>query len=219
MRSAQAARRAQSVPLCRIIGQLVRLIAYGVIKPLVHITSNEIQRGDTADSLAIGLPERAIDRLPGFQIGAFFPLTGAANHLAETRLSEVGSDEPAITHLHPHARVRLNHAPPGTVRSEPLVRVPPKVRQLSFVSPDHEQRRSWADLLLPASTGALVILTQRRSVSVVCKLLTHDLSTAQLHLVDTAWRAAVPNSISADCLSERLSVGELFPAPLCTTSV
>src|SRR5438552_17187 len=56
--------RSQSVPLCRIVGQLVRLIAYGVIKPLVHITSNEIQRGDTADSLAVGLPEWTIDRPP-----------------------------------------------------------------------------------------------------------------------------------------------------------
>jgi hypothetical protein len=77
-----------------------------------------------------------------------------------------------------------------------LVRVPPKVRQFPFISPDHEQRRSWADLLLPTSAGALVVLPQAKIGEGGVQSLADDLSTAQLDLVDTAWRAAVPNSVS-----------------------
>ena len=83
-----------------------------------------------------------MDRPPQFQIGAAFPLTGAAfplieaaNHLAETCLPEVVSDEPAISHPFPHARVRVNHALKVRSGASHLVRVPPKVRRLPVVPP------------------------------------------------------------------------------------
>jgi len=55
-------------------------------RPMVHITTNEIQGRHAADPLAIGLTERAIERTPGLQVGAFILLNDTADHLAVTRL-------------------------------------------------------------------------------------------------------------------------------------
>ena len=129
---------------------------------MVHITTNEIQRRHAADSFAISLPERAIDRTPGLQVSAFILLRGTANHLAETRLSEVGSDEPMIAHSHSLTGVRIDHAPEVSPGARHLICMPPKVRQLPFVPPHHEQRRPWADLPLPANTRTLVVLPQAK---------------------------------------------------------
>jgi hypothetical protein len=73
--------------------------------------------------------------------------------------------------------------------------VAPKVGQLPFVSPDHEYRRSRTDVLLPACTGALVVLTEPKVGERSVQAVSDDLSAAQFHFVDTAWRAAIPNLI------------------------
>src|ERR1019366_2020925 len=102
-------------------------------------TPNEIQRCDTSNSRAVSLPERTIDRPPGFQVGTLFLRTGSADHFGKTRLSEVGGDQPALAHLHPRTCIRVDHAPDVAPGARHPVRMTPKVRQFAFVPPDHEQ--------------------------------------------------------------------------------
>ena len=133
--------------------------ADSAVEPARHEASDEIERRHPADSLAVGLPEWTIERPPGFQISALFLLAGAADDFAEASLAEVGGDQPALTQFHPHASVRVDHASQVAAGARNLMRMAPKVGQLSFVSPDHEYRRSRTDFLLPARTSALVVLT------------------------------------------------------------
>ena len=62
-----------------------------------------------------------------FSIGALFLLTGAADDLAEPRLSKVGGDQPALAQFHPHASVRVDHAPLVAPGARNLIRMAPKV--------------------------------------------------------------------------------------------
>ena len=78
----------------------------------------------------------------------------------------------------------VDHAPQIASGPGHAVCVPPKVGQLAFVPSDHEQRRPRADLLLPALTGALVVLTQAKVGERGVQTLADDLSTAQLDFID-----------------------------------
>src|SRR5947209_4794050 len=140
----------------------MRFIAYGVIEPLVHIPPNELQRRHAADSPAIGLPERAVHRPPRFRVRACVVCPDATDNLIDPCLSEVVGEHPALTHFHTHARVRVDHAPLVWPGASHVVCMAPEVRELPFVASDHEQRRSGADLLLPASARTPVVLPQAK---------------------------------------------------------
>src|SRR3989442_875136 len=136
----------------------MRFVAYGVIEPLIHIPPNELQRRHTTDPLAIGLPERAVDRLPRFRVRTFAVRADAADHLTDPCLSKVASHQPVLTGLDTQARVRVDDAGPVPPGASQVVCMPPKVGELPFVASDDEQRRARTDILLPAGAGAPVVL-------------------------------------------------------------
>ena len=53
---------AKCIPLCRIAGQLMDLIANRIVKPSRHIAADELDRRQTADLVSISLPERTVKR-------------------------------------------------------------------------------------------------------------------------------------------------------------
>jgi hypothetical protein len=73
--------------------------------------------------------------------------------------------------------------------------MPPKVRQLSFISPDYEKRRFRADLVPPVASG-LAVLPQAKIGEASVQSLADNLSTAQPHFVHTAWCAVVLDLIA-----------------------
>jgi hypothetical protein len=187
--------RSQAIALCRIVGQLVRLVADGIVEPVVHIAPDEIQGCYAPDSLAVGLPERAIDRPSRFQIGVTFAFSGTADYLAQTCFPKVGFRKPAVAEFHARACIRVDDTSEIPSGPSHVIGVPPKVRQLPFVSPYYEQGRSGADLLLPAGASTLVALPQTKIGEAAVQAFADDLSVAQPHFVDAAWRATVADSV------------------------
>src|SRR5580658_8890907 len=86
----------------------------------------------------------------------------------------------------------------------------PKVGQLSLVSPYHEYRRSGTDFLLPARTGRLVVFAQPKVGQRGVQTFSDDLSPAQLHFVDAARRAAIPDSIPKTVNQKHSQPGKCF---------
>ena len=62
------------------------------------------------------------------------------------------------------------------------------MRQLSFISPDYEKRRSRADLVPPVASG-LAVLPQAKIGEASVQSLADNLPTTQLHFVHAARRA------------------------------
>lgn len=121
----------------RIAGrQLMHFVADAVVKPVGHITADELHRRHAANPLPIGLPERAVLLTAGFQAWLIFFIAGAPDDLTEPHLIEIGGEQALVTDIEGASGVRIDDAALVAAALRHLVGVPPEPPQLGPI-PSH----------------------------------------------------------------------------------
>src|SRR5229473_6753995 len=114
---------AQSIALSGVAGQLVNLVANGVIEPSRHIAPDEFNRCHAANLVGIGLPQRTVN----WPTGLPFP---GLDGFGDLDLLKLCDGQPAVINKYRHARVGINHTSQIWPGARHAVSMPPEIAKL-----------------------------------------------------------------------------------------